>query len=151
MKLILIRHGESAKNRGIIDLENNLTADGVRQAIAAGSELANEKIDAIYCSHTPRCEQTLDEIVRIREDNFPIHFSKLLAPKMKSENYEKLKLRMEMFLQDLKYDHEDNETVVVISHSLPISMALFLVEGKQEKVKNGEVKKITLKAEPAVQ
>lgn len=144
MKLILIRHGESARNRGmeVIDSENNLTADGVRQSIEAGAQIANEKIDAIYCSHIPRCEQTLDEILRVRSDSFPIHFSKLIGPKMKSENYEKLKLRVEMFLDDLKYDHKENETVVVISHHLPLSMMMFLTNGKQEKLGNGEVKSL---------
>ena len=142
MKLILIRHGESARNRGLIDEENNLTAKGVQQAIAIGAKLAPMKISAIYCSQTPRCEQTMDEILRIRDDNFPIHFTSLVGPKLKKENYEKLKSRMELFLDDLKYDHEDNETVVMISHQLPISMALFLTQGKQNKLENGEIIKI---------
>lgn len=146
MKIIFIRHGESARNRGceVPDEENNLTAKGVSQAIEIGAKLAPIKINAIYCSKTPRCEQTMDEILRVRDDNFPIHFSRLIGPKIKKESYEKLKARVELFLDDLKYDHKKNETVVVISHSLPISMALFLINGKQEKTGNGEIKEVTV-------
>ena len=144
MKLILVRHGESARNRGyeVAGEENNLTAVGVKQAIEVGAMLAHEKISAIYCSQTPRCEQTMDEILRIRDDSFPIHFTRLIGPKMKSENYEKLKMRTELFLDDLKYDHKEGETVVVISHQMVISMALFLINGKQEKIGNGEIREI---------
>jgi broad specificity phosphatase PhoE len=144
MKLILIRHGESARNRGyeVLGEENNLTVVGVKQAVEVGAELAPKKISAIYCSQTPRCEQTMDEILRIRDDSFPIHFSRLLGPKMKSENYEKLKARVELFLDDLKYDHSEEDIVVVISHQMTISMALFLIEGKQEKLANGEIREI---------
>ena len=144
MKLILIRHGESARNRGlpVESEENNLTAKGVQQAIETAAKLAPMNIDAIYCSNSPRCVQTLDEILRIRDDNMPIHLTSLVGPKLKTDNYEKLKSRVELFLDDLKYDHKENETVVVVSHLKSISMALFLIEGKQEKLGNGEIRKI---------
>ena len=146
MKIIFIRHGESARNRGLpVDSEENyLTAKGVQQAIETAAKLAPMNIDAIYCSNVPRCVQTLDEILRIRDDNMPIHLTSLVGPKLKKENYEKLKSRMELFLDDLKYDHKENETVVVISHLKPISMALFLIKGKQEAVANGDLLEVIL-------
>jgi broad specificity phosphatase PhoE len=141
MKLILLRHGESAHNRGykVAGEENNLTAIGVQQAIRVGAELAKMKINAIYCSPTPRCEQTLDEVLRIREDDMGIHFTSLVGPKLKKENYEKLKARIELFIDDLKYDHKANETVVVISHLLPIEMMTYLMTGDKRRLENGEL------------
>lgn len=139
MKLILIRHGESARNRGyeVTDEENNLTTEGVKQVIKVGEDLVGKKIDAIYCSQTPRCEQTMDEILRNRDDEIPIHFSSFLRPKMKKEKFEKVKSRVEIFLDDLKYDHEFNETVVVISHQILIRLMNFQLTGKDIKVENG--------------
>lgn len=141
MKLILIRHGESAKNSGkeVADNENFLTIKGVKQAVVTASLLADKKIDVIYCSPAKRCEQTLDEILRIRSDNFPIHMTQLVGPKLKSETYERLKLRVEMFLDDLKYDHEKEETVMVISHQLPLSMMNYCIKKCDKKFENGEI------------
>ena len=141
MKLILIRHGESARNSGkeVADNENYLTIKGVKQAVNTASLLADTQIDAIYCSPAKRCEQTLDEILRIRSDNFPIHMTQLVGPKLKSESYERLKLRVEMFLDDLKYDHEKSETILVISHVLPLSMMNYCVNKSDKKMENGEI------------
>jgi broad specificity phosphatase PhoE len=146
MKLILIRHGESARNRGyeVSDEENSLTTKGVEQAVKIGEELLEQKIDAIYCSPAPRCEQTLNEILRNREDEIVIHFSKLIGPKIKSEEYEKLKARVNLFLDDLKYDHKKEETIVVISHQLVIAMVILLLTGKPGKMGNGEIREIDL-------
>lgn len=141
MKLILIRHGESARNRGyeVMDEENNLTAVGVKQAISAGEELIEQKIDTIYSSSTPRCIQTLDEILRVRNDNMPIHLTRLLGPKMKSESYDKLKSRAVLFLDDLKHDHQNTETVVIISHQRVLAMLILLATGEPKKMANGEM------------
>ena len=146
MKLILIRHGESAKNRGyeVADEENNLTAVGVAQATKIGEELFEQKIDAIYCSPAPRCEQTLNEILRNREDEMPVHFSKLLIAKIKTEPYEKLKARVNLFLDDLKYDHKKNETIVVISHQLVLAMIILLTTGETKKLANGDLFEVIL-------
>jgi broad specificity phosphatase PhoE len=146
MKLILIRHGESAKNRGyeIANEENNLTVKGVHQSVSMGESLLVQKFDSIYCSPAPRCVQTLDEILRLRDDNMPIHLTSLVGPKMKNEPYEKLKARVELFLDDLKYDHEKTETVVVISHQAVIGMFLFLLKEDVRKMENGELFEVVL-------
>jgi len=142
MKLILIRHGESARNRGyeVADEENNLTASGVAQAVKIGEDLLEQKLNAIYCSPAPRCEQTLNEILRNREDEIVIHFSKLIGPNIKSEEYEKLKARADLFLDDLRHGHKKEETVVVISHQLVLAIIILLVTGKTKKMVNGEMK-----------
>jgi broad specificity phosphatase PhoE len=139
MKIILVRHGESAMNVGIPGEENNLTAKGVNQAIAVGDELKSQKIDAIYCSSTPRCIQTLDEILRVRDDNMPIHLTSLVGPKLKKEKYEELKARVELFLDDLKYDHEPDATILIVSHLLSIQMMTLLLTKSKRRLENGEM------------
>ena len=135
MKLILVRHGEA--------FEGDLTIKGVKQAIATAENLKNTKIDAIYCSNTNRAEQTLDEILRVRDEEIRIAFSSLVRPKLKSESLENLKNRVELFLDDLKYDHE-KETVLVISHSAVIKMFLYLSKKEVTTVGFGELFEIVL-------
>ena len=61
MKLILIRHGETAWNRekkvqGLSDIE--LSETGVRQAHRLALSLKDEKIEAIYASPLKRAHET---------------------------------------------------------------------------------------------
>jgi broad specificity phosphatase PhoE len=135
MKIILIRHGAQSK----LSEDNSLTVQGLHQAVKLADELAATKINAIYCSPAARCEQTMDEILRVREDDITIHFSILIGPKLKKEPYEKLKSRINLFLDDLKYDHKDDEIVSIFSHLRPIQMALFLLTGEKKIIDHGEM------------
>ena len=146
MKLLLIRHGESARNRGydVSNEDNNLTSEGVEQVVELAKKLAREKIDAIYCSTTPRCQQTLEEILRIRRDQMPIHLSRSIGPKLRKESYEQLKRRIEGFIDDLKYDHGNEETVLIISHQLPLAMVVWVIEKKERRFENAELFQIIL-------
>ena len=135
MKIILVRHGEA--------FEGNLTIKGVKQAIEAANNLKDKKIDAIYCSNTNRAEQTMDEVLRVKDEDIRIAFSSLLRPKLKSESLDKLKKRVELFLDDLKYDHE-KQTVLVFSHQTVIKMAVFLLKKEKIEIKNGELIEIVL-------
>lgn len=146
MKLILVRHGESAHNRGykVAGDENNLTAAGVAQAIKLGENLKDEKINAIYCSPKPRCVQTLDEILRVRDDDMPIHLTSLVNHKKKKENYEDLKDRVELFLDDLRYDHEPTDTILIISHLSTIEMISYLQTDNKRRLENGQMVEIEL-------
>jgi len=147
MKLILIRHGESAHNRGykVASDENNLTATGVAQAIKLGEILKDHKINAIYCSPKPRCIQTLDEILRVRDDDMPIHLTSLVNHKKKKENYEDLKDRVELFLDDLRHDHEPDEVILVISHLTTIEMISYLQTDNKRRLENGQMVEVELK------
>ena len=146
MKLILVRHGESARNRGyqVADADNNLTAEGVRQAIRLAEELSGTKIDAIYCSSSARCRQTLDEILRLRDDLMPIHISKLVGPKLKKEGFEQLQRRIEIFVDDLKYEHTTEETILIISHQMPLRMMVYMTQKKDKRFENAELFQIIL-------
>lgn len=136
MKLILIRHGEA--------FEGNLTIKGVQQVVKTREKLLETKISAIYCSTADRCKQTMEEILRDRNDSMPIHMTSLLAPKMKSESYEKLKSRIVLFLDDLKNDHKSDENVVIVSHQKIIGMIIFQITGKVEDIGNGEIVEMKL-------
>lgn len=146
MKIILVRHGESARNRGyrVAEKENNLTTEGVKQAAEIGKKLKEQNIDTVYSSPTGRCIQTLDEILRIRNDKMPIHLTKLISPKSKTESYEKLKSRVGLFLDDLKYDHKKEEMIVVVSHQLVIAMIILQLTGNTRRLENGELFEIIL-------
>ena len=81
MKLILVRHGETAwnaakryqgtKNPGLNDT-------GRRQAKAVAEELKDEKIDAIYCSPMNRARETLAEIIKSHKEVEPVFLDKLV-------------------------------------------------------------------------
>lgn len=139
MKIILVRHGESQANTGNWAEENNLTKKGKQQAKKLAVELAQERFDQIYCSNTKRCIETMETILEGRKEYINISFSKLISPKKKKEDCEKLKERIKIFVEDLKYDLRD-ETVMIISHQLVIRMFLLEMMGKDEVLKNGEVK-----------
>jgi len=80
MKLILVRHGETAwnaakryqgtKNPGLND-------KGKSQARAVAGELKDEKIDAIYCSPQRRARETLEEIIKFHPHIEPVFLDNL--------------------------------------------------------------------------
>lgn len=146
MKLILVRHGESARNRGyeVKSEENNLTAQGVEQAVETAKKLVNKQIGVIYCSPTNRCEQTLDEILRVKDDNQPVYMCQLIGPKMKKEKFEEVKRRVTRFVDDLKHDHKDSETILIISHKIVLAMMMYVIRGENKEFKNGDLFEIVL-------
>lgn len=65
MRLYIIRHGETIENReGILQGHNHgtLTVDGIAQAKALATRLANEPFDVIYSSDLHRAFDTAKEI-----------------------------------------------------------------------------------------
>src|SRR2546430_694451 len=65
MRLILIRHGQTPCNLAEIwhGWDNcDLTPLGLEQAGAVGRRLAGERIDAVYCSDSPRAVQTAQAV-----------------------------------------------------------------------------------------
>jgi broad specificity phosphatase PhoE len=69
----------------------------------------------------------------------------LLGPKMTKENYEELKHRVEIFLDDLKYDHEMGETIVIVSHLRPIEMMTYILTGTKRRLENGQTIEVEYK------
>jgi broad specificity phosphatase PhoE len=137
MKLILIRHAESDKNAGKSTKENRLTPKGQLQAKKLAKYLSQEKIDHIYCSNSTRCIETMEALLQNRDDEtIGISFSKLITAKKKTENWEEIQTRIRLFMADLSLQHEDGESIVMISHAASIKMILFLISGNLEEINN---------------
>ncbi len=126
MKLILARHAQSEKNVGLgKNNSNNLTEIGLLEAKQLGNFLLSTPLDAIYLSPAERSQQTADSVLADRAgDSVPIIFSSLLSPKKKTETDIQLEKRVKLFLSDLLLDHKNSETILLISHSRPLSAIL---------------------------
>lgn len=62
MKLYVIRHGQTEKNKNhiIADIEEDINETGIRQAITISKELNKKDIDLIICSPSKRTKHTLE-------------------------------------------------------------------------------------------
>lgn len=83
-KLLLVRHGVTGHNSsrrfcGHSDIE--LSADGFKQVEKLRDRLANEKIDAVYCSDLKRAVSTA-EVVSSRHKVEPV-----ICPELREINY----------------------------------------------------------------
>ncbi|MBI3572758.1 MAG: histidine phosphatase family protein [Candidatus Kerfeldbacteria bacterium] len=67
MKLILVRHGETDRNKDKHHVHHgpiSLNSTGEKQAEATAQRLKLEHIDVIYSSHMPRAVETAEVIAR---------------------------------------------------------------------------------------
>ena len=132
MKLILIRHGE-------IDASGNLTDKGRWQAKQLAHFLSEQAITTIFCSPTDRCEATMIEIIKNREEISDIRFSRLVEAKMKKESYSFLNKRVAHFVEDLYAEFGDEDTVVVVTHNLVIRMFVYYLAKIEAIIEHGSV------------
>ena len=147
MKIILVRHAESLKNAGLWQrgTKNRLSQNGEKQAKELAEKLKKRKIDCIYCSPTIRCKQTLEEILKIRDDEMLIHLSKLIDQKRIDEDMDFFQKKVGLFLDDLKYDHSEEDVVLVISHMMTLGTMLNLLKKESRILENGEIVEIEVK------
>lgn len=148
MKLILIRHAQSERNAGIESERNGLTEKGKTQAKRLANSLAKEKIDYIFCSNAGRCIETLEEIIKGQKVEMGISFSRLLSPKMKSEEFSQLQRRIKRFIEDLRIEFE-GETVAIISHQMEIRMFLLELTKEATGVSNASMSTVVIEGEKA--
>lgn len=151
MKLILTRHGQTVSNvQGITmgHLDSALTPLGLQQASLKGRQLSDVNIDAIYSSDLGRCRKTAEiiqtylskntELVLLdglREINFGVYQGKLysdvpiieggyiVTPFPDGESNEMMARRVISLINDI-YDANKDATVLVVTHSGPISVIL---------------------------
>lgn len=173
VKVLFVRHGETNYNiQGLCNSsgpEVFLTPKGISQATELGSILSLEKIDKVIVSPTFRTKETLRllnlnlpfiEDSRISElktgyEGRPIsEYLSLLSDSIKGklaggESVEEMHLRVLEFINELR--KLNNQTVLVVSHSLVMKVVRVISEGLPlEEVntlalpKNGEVFTITL-------
>ena len=140
MKLILVRHGESVANAKQLAMTNELTDKGKHQSKKVARFLSQENIEHIYCSKSIRCVQTMEEILKGREEeDLEISFSLLVSAKNKNEDWQELQTRITLFIEDLKIDYEHDETILVVSHAAPIKMFVFQLTGEIVDIDNASV------------
>lgn len=174
MRLILVRHGETQENvDGIIQgwLDTKLNDNGIRQAKRA-SEGLNESFTEIYSSDLARCVDTakffrdkyLDvpycEDFRLRERNY----GDIQGEKRELHNWEafwairdaidvpnaetvnEFTDRVAEFLDYLKKTHDDDETILLVTHAGTINRILELLglSDGQQNIKNAEPIEVTI-------
>ncbi len=145
MKIYLIRHGQSAANRGICTgKETVLTTIGIEQSKRTGLYFKKKNINRIYCSKMIRAIDTLKEI-KTYLPNISITYTKKINERSrgiyneKPKEYEKalkacgkpshkfrppkgenlfdLEKRAKKFLEYLKKKHP-KDNVLVVAHGL---------------------------------
>lgn len=143
MKLILIRHGEKNADGG-------LSETGRSQLRKLRTFLSDQKIDVVYCSPTDRCEQTTVDLLEGRgPHDAQISLSSLIRPKKKKETLLQLKSRVHIFIDDLRYDHEGDETVVVVSHNRVIRMFIYELTGEDSPIDTASTTIFEIKGDEA--
>ena len=132
MKLILVRHGEK-------DASGNLTDRGHWQAKQLAKFLSDQAITTVFCSPTSRCEATMEEIIRNREEVADIRISRLVDAKMKKESYSFLNQRVAHFVEDLYLEYMADDAIMVISHNLVIRMFVYYLTKVEAQIDEGSV------------
>lgn len=120
MKLILVRHGEK-------DIGGNLTDKGKWQVKKLARYLSDQKITTIFCSQAERCIETMEEIIKDREEITDIRLSRLVGLKTNKEDYSELNKRVGRFVDDLYLEFGDDDAIMVVSHNLPIKMFVYFL------------------------
>ncbi len=132
MKLILVRHAEK-------DVNGLLSDKGKWQTKRLATYLSDEKITALFCSPSPRCEQTMDEIIKNRDELSDIRFSKLIDLKTKGETYSELNRRVSRFVEDLHLEFGEDDTILVVSHNLVIRMFVYYLAKEEAMINEASV------------
>ena len=132
MKLILVRHGEKS-------ISGQLTDRGRWQVKKLAQYLSDQKITTIFCSDAERCVETLEEIIKEREEITDIRLSQLVGLKTKSEDYNELNKRVGRFVEDLYLEFADDDAIMVVSHNLPIKMFVYYLAKEEAKIDEASV------------
>ena len=123
MKIILVRHGESEHNAGLVQgLDTNLTKKGENQARRLGKKLKKEKISEIYTSNLKRAKQTARIISK--EINVPVkegfkelgeYSFKHLTSKLKGI-FSARRKKLKIFLKEIIKNRERDKTILIVAH-----------------------------------
>ncbi len=149
MKLIIVTHGQSNLDLGIEDNKQGLTEVGIIEARQLALKLKNEKVDFCYCSPALRCDQTLSAILAEKEESdIPVSVSRLLGPKTTKEDLAKLKSRINLFLDELRYDHDKDDTILAVTHKKPAEMAVLIATKNFVELDQGEITRLELEETP---
>jgi len=122
MKIILVRHGESENNAGIVnDKDSCLTKTGKKQAEFLGKKLKKYPISEIYSSKMLRAKETAQIISKIIKVPVKEEFeelneydSEILRSRLKILFNGKLK----KLLNKISKDKNEEKTILIIAHGV---------------------------------
>lgn len=137
--IYLIRHAESEKNKDPLsdNLENRLTAIGIKQAHRLARKLQSKPLDKIFTSNSLRATETA-KILHIKTRIEPIELEYIFERKCAyqnneeftyTESFEDLKIRLaktKIFLEESEFTR-----VAMVSHAGFIkALSLYLILGE---------------------
>ncbi|MBR9700874.1 histidine phosphatase family protein [Candidatus Woesearchaeota archaeon] len=156
MKLYVLRHGESEKNK--LNLVNyipgagyGLTEKGKRQAMDARGNLVGKNLQVIFCSELERAQETAQIIneafdldIRLdprlneinngifegeKEEDYRSYISndRIHNTPPEGETFRQLVDRIQLFIDNVK--KENYESVLVVSHGAPVRMFVGILRG----------------------
>ena len=125
MKIILVRHGESEHNAGIVDDKNScLTKTGKKQAKFLGKKLKKYPISEIYSSKMLRAKETAQIISKIIKVPVKEEFeelneydSEILKSRLKILFNGRLK-KLKKLLNKISKDKNEEKTILIIAHGV---------------------------------
>lgn len=134
-------NGQSNLDLGIEDNKEGLTEVGIIEARQLALTLKNQKVNYIYCSPALRCEQTMQAILSEKEDDkdISVSFSRLIAAKTIKEELTKLKARVNVFIDDMTFDHLAGEVALAITHKSVAEMMVFILSGEHINVDQASI------------
>jgi broad specificity phosphatase PhoE len=125
MKVLFIRHGQSADREKVRHTRNNetvLSELGSRQANLVGQRVKHFKIAKIYTSPTVRARQTADIIsqyINVPSVNWPelIEFDRF------QETYQEVISRIDRLIDRIKVDQVEDK-IICVSHATFIELVI---------------------------
>jgi len=166
MNIYILRHGQTDYNiegkfQGQVDIKMN--KNGEEQTDKAASELKKTHFDVVFCSPLSRTRDTAKKIKcntiifdkRIIERSFGSLEGQYGIPnyeenleKYNIESIEKLKLRVNNFLDEIIEKYKEKENILIVTHE-GIAQVINLYFNKQSNLKDfrlgtGEYKKYEL-------
>ncbi len=162
MKLYLIRHAQAESNvkrivNDSLKTKIHITSLGKNQAQFAGKKLANKKIEIIFSSQFPRCQETSKIVnrflkVKIIKDkrlnewasgfdgksydelNEYLKTDPFILKHKKGESIPKLKKRIISFINDLKNNKkQEYNSVLIVSHEQVLKMLIGYLKNLDDK------------------
>lgn len=115
MKILYVHHADRDKNKNIMQQEQDITKNGIKEASLLAEKLKQIKVTAIYTSPYLRCKHTaeiLNQYIKV-----PIYEEERFNEMKKEESWKELQERNMQAIDDLvnKYKEDDDYVICVTS------------------------------------
>ncbi len=126
MKLIYVHHAERDVRFGV-NQENDITENGVKQALLVAENLKNVRITAIYSSQYKRCKHTAEIINQYH--NLPIYEDERFNEAQPGESWNSVQQR-NMDAIDVIVNKSNNDDIVLcVTSGVNVSAFIFYILG----------------------